>query len=123
MRCVGTAPTLGIGTPLLNVPANVQTVRAAELDVQHRATLTDFFAANLQSVTIPDGQGNPYQTDVNYRRFMASPQLGTPQELSVFEEFFNGPNHTFDGAHPVNEQFVGPGAPRGEWVGVRYAWD
>ncbi|WP_204423257.1 hypothetical protein [Burkholderia sp. MS455] len=23
--------------------------------------------------------------------------------------FFNGPNHTFDGANPVNQQFVGPG--------------
>jgi len=27
--------------------------------------------------------------------------------------FFNGRNHTFDGANPVNQQFVGPGAPRG----------
>ena len=25
------------------------------------------------------------------------------------ENFFNGPNHTFDGANPVNEQFLGPG--------------
>ena len=39
------------------------------------------------------------------------------------QNFFNGANHTFDGANPVNEQFVGPGAPRGAWVGMRYAWD
>jgi len=38
------------------------------------------------------------------------------------QNFFNGPNHSFDGANPVNEQFVGPGAPRGMWVGLRYAW-
>ncbi|SEU44538.1 Outer membrane receptor proteins, mostly Fe transport [Burkholderia cepacia] len=81
---VGTTPLLGIGTPLQRVPANVQTVRAAELDAQHRATLADFFAANLQSVTISEAQGNPYQTDVNYRGFTASPLLGTPQGLSVF---------------------------------------
>jgi outer membrane receptor protein involved in Fe transport len=37
--------------------------------------------------------------------------------------FFNGPNHSFDGLNPVNEQFVGPGAPRGAWLGARYAWD
>lgn len=37
--------------------------------------------------------------------------------------FFNGPNHTFDGAAAVDETFVGPGAPRGAWVGMRYAWD
>ncbi|KVE81590.1 TonB-dependent receptor [Burkholderia cepacia] len=81
---VGTTPLLGIGTPLQKVPANVQTVRAAELDAQHRATLADFFAANLQSVTISEAQGNSYQTDVNYRGFTASPLLGTPQGLSVF---------------------------------------
>ncbi|CAD9226377.1 TonB-dependent receptor [Burkholderia cenocepacia] len=81
---VGTTPLPGIGTPLLKVPANVQSVRAAELDAQHRATLTDFFAANLPSVTISDAQGNPYQADVNYRGFTASPLLGTPQGLSVF---------------------------------------
>ncbi|MDE1179182.1 TonB-dependent receptor [Paraburkholderia sp.] len=38
------------------------------------------------------------------------------------ENFFNGPNHTFDGANPVNEQFLGLGAPRGAWIGMRYAW-
>lgn len=36
---------------------------------------------------------------------------------------FNGPHHSFDGLHPADEQFVGPGAPRGAWVGARYAWD
>ncbi|CAG4891968.1 TonB-dependent receptor [Paraburkholderia gardini] len=41
----------------------------------------------------------------------------------VGENFFNGPNHTFDGANPVNEQFLGLGAPRGFWVGMRYAWN
>nr|WP_318289697.1 TonB-dependent receptor [Paraburkholderia sp. BL8N3] len=38
------------------------------------------------------------------------------------ENFFNGPNHTFNGAAPVDEQFLGLGAPRGAWIGVRYAW-
>ncbi|KWF25079.1 TonB-dependent receptor [Burkholderia pseudomultivorans] len=84
MVVVGTTPLLGIGTPLSKVPANVQTVRAAELDAQHRMTLADYLAANLQSVTISDAQGNPYQADVNYRGFAASPLLGTPQGLSVF---------------------------------------
>jgi len=35
---------------------------------------------------------------------------------------FTGPNHTFDGANPVNEQFRGYGAPRGAWLGVRFSW-
>lgn len=38
------------------------------------------------------------------------------------ENFFNGPNHTFDPTGVTNEQFLGIGAPRGVWVGLRYAW-
>ena len=33
---VGTTPLLGIGTPLSQVPANVQTVHAQDLEQQHR---------------------------------------------------------------------------------------
>ncbi|CAN7405530.1 TonB-dependent receptor [Trinickia sp. LjRoot230] len=81
---IGTTPLLGLGTPLAQVPANVQTVRARDLERQHRSTLTDYFEKNLPSVDINEAQGNPYQTDVNYRGFSASPLLGTPQGLSVF---------------------------------------
>ena len=38
----------------------------------------------LQSVTVNDYQGNPFQMDVQYRGFTAGPQIGTPQGLSVF---------------------------------------
>ncbi|QSN65162.1 TonB-dependent receptor (plasmid) [Caballeronia sp. M1242] len=38
------------------------------------------------------------------------------------ENAFNGPNHTFSGTDTTNEQFLGVGAPRGIWVGLRYAW-
>jgi iron complex outermembrane receptor protein len=43
----------------------------------------------------------------------------------VGENFFTGPGKTFGpavGIDPVNEQFRGPGAPRGAWVGVRYSY-
>jgi hypothetical protein len=41
------------------------------------------------------------------------------------ENFFTGPNRTFGpaaGDDPRTEQFRGPGAPRGIWVGARYAF-
>ncbi|SMG59766.1 TonB-dependent receptor [Paraburkholderia susongensis] len=81
---VGTTPLLGIGTPLTQVPANVQTVHAADIQRQGRQTLTDYLATNLPSVNIADAQGNPYQMNLTYRGFTASPLLGTPQGLSVF---------------------------------------
>ncbi|MEA3093190.1 MAG: iron complex outerrane recepter protein, partial [Caballeronia sp.] len=81
---VGTTPLLGIGTPLEKVPANVQTIKGSAIDAQHRAVLTDYFEKNVGSVDINEAQGNPSQTDINYRGFTASPLLGTPQGLSVF---------------------------------------
>jgi outer membrane receptor protein involved in Fe transport len=42
----------------------------------------------------------------------------------VGENFFTGPDRTFGpavGAEPAAEQFRGPGAPRGAWLGVRYS--
>jgi outer membrane receptor protein involved in Fe transport len=38
------------------------------------------------------------------------------------QNFFTGPGRTFDGSNPINEQFRGPGVPRGAWVGLRYQW-
>jgi iron complex outermembrane recepter protein len=81
---VGTTPLLGIGTPLSKVPANVQTISGASIEHQHRGTLIDYFAQNVPSVDLNDAQGNPFQINVNYRGFTASPVLGTPQGLSVF---------------------------------------
>ncbi|WP_415774531.1 TonB-dependent receptor [Paraburkholderia sp. J94] len=81
---IGTTPLLGIGTPLAKVPANVQTVRAQDIATQHRETLTDYFAANLPGVSVSDAQGNPFQMNLNYRGFTASPLLGTPEGISVF---------------------------------------
>ncbi|MCA8204208.1 TonB-dependent receptor [Burkholderia sp. AU33545] len=81
---VGTTPLLGIGTPLSRVPANVQTIRGEDIMRQHGSVLTDYFEKNVSSVDINEAQGNPYQTDVNYRGFTASPIVGTPQGLSVF---------------------------------------
>ena len=39
---------------------------------------------HLQSVNVNDYQSNPFQMDVQYRGFTASPQLGTAQGISVF---------------------------------------
>jgi outer membrane cobalamin receptor len=38
----------------------------------------------MNGVHVNEVQGNPFQTDVNYRGYTASPLLGTPQGLSVY---------------------------------------
>jgi iron complex outermembrane receptor protein len=36
---------------------------------------------------------------------------------------FPGPSRAFDPANRIAEPFLGLGAPRGAWVGLRYAWE
>ena len=70
--------------PVNQVPANVQAATGAEIQKQKTLDLSEFLDNNLGSVTLNHGQNNPFQPDVNFRGFSASPLLGTPQGLSVF---------------------------------------
>jgi iron complex outermembrane recepter protein len=74
----------GLGTALEDVPASVQTYGAKEVGRQRPQSVADFLDRNAGSVSLQSGQGNPFQPDVSYRGFTASPLLGTPQGLSVF---------------------------------------
>jgi iron complex outermembrane receptor protein len=83
---IGTTPLPGLGTALKDVPANVQSFGRADLSRQRPLELTDFLDRNANSVGVSAAQGNPFQQDLNFRGFTASPLLGTPQGLSVFQD-------------------------------------
>lgn len=83
---VAPTPLPGLGVPRDRLPANVRTLRAEELEEQGPAGLTGAIGAKLPSVNLNEIQGNPYQANVNYRGFTASPLLGTPQGLSVYQD-------------------------------------
>ena len=84
VEVVGTSPLPGTGVPKDQVPSNVQTADARRLRQLQSLNLPEFMASQLGSVNINETQGNPFQMDVNYRGFTASPLLGTPQGLSVY---------------------------------------
>jgi iron complex outermembrane recepter protein len=86
IEVVGTTPIPGIGTPLKDVPANVQIYTSKDLSKQRQTSVTDYLEQNPTSVTINSAQGNPFQPDITFRGFTASPLLGTPQGLSVFQD-------------------------------------
>src|SRR6185312_3437927 len=81
---IGITPLSGLGLPLKLVPTNVQTADSTDLKRQQSLDLTDFLDANFSGISISASQGNPFQPDVNYHGFTASPLLGTPQGLSVY---------------------------------------
>jgi outer membrane receptor protein involved in Fe transport len=81
---IGTAPLPGIGLPVEQVPSNVQTAGSEDVKRQHPLTLADYLNNNFSGINISESQDNPFQPDVNYHGFTASPLLGTPEGLSVF---------------------------------------
>ena len=83
---VGTTPLPGLGTPLANVPANVQVFGARGIERQRPIALPDFLERNAAGTGMNAAQGNPFQPDLLYRGFVASPLLGLPQGLSVFQD-------------------------------------
>ncbi len=86
VEVIGTTPLPGLGTPIRDVPANVQVFTSKDLGQQRQTNIGEYMEQNPTSVTINSTQGNPFQSDVNYRGFSASPVLGTPQGLSVFQD-------------------------------------
>jgi len=86
VEIIGITPVPGAGVPRDQIPANVQTADDRSLRRKQSLNLPDFMGTQLPSVNVNEVQGNPHQMDVNYRGFSASPLLGTPQGLSVFQD-------------------------------------
>lgn len=82
---VVSATTLpGVELESSQVPAPVQSATAEDIEGSFAVNLADFLNRRLNGVFLNEVQGNPYQPDVNYRGYTASPLLGTPQGLSVY---------------------------------------
>lgn len=65
VQVVGTAPVPGIGTPLHQVPANVQTVTGRQIQRQQPLSSAQALSENVGSVNLNMGQENPYQPALN----------------------------------------------------------
>jgi outer membrane receptor protein involved in Fe transport len=84
IQVIGTAPLPGVERPLNQIPSNIRHLGAKSLDDAQDVSLTDALATRLPGVNLNETQGNPFQADLNYRGFTASPLLGTAQGLSVY---------------------------------------
>jgi outer membrane receptor protein involved in Fe transport len=85
IEVIGTTPLHGVGLPKTQIPANVQTANSDDIERSQSLDLTDYMNRNLGSVNINAAQNNPLQPDVQYRGYTASPLLGVPQGLAVYQ--------------------------------------
>ncbi len=67
------------------IPSNVQTLTAAEFSHAAAPNLLDDLARAVPGVALSDQTGNQFQLDLNYRGFVSSPVIGTPQGLAVYQ--------------------------------------
>lgn len=77
-------PLPSIGLPLNIIPANIQIATSKAINRQAGVSLADYMSNNLQSVSVSEMGGNPWQPEINFRGYSASPLLGMPQGLSTY---------------------------------------
>lgn len=66
-------------------PFPIQTFTADDLKDGNPLSIADFLDETGTSFTLNDIQNNPLQPDLQYRGFTASPLLGTPQGIVVYQ--------------------------------------
>jgi outer membrane receptor protein involved in Fe transport len=81
---IGNTPLPGLGLPLNQIPASVQTANSQDMQNQQTLGIADYLNNNFSGVNVSESADNPFQLDINYHGFTASPLLGTPEGLSVY---------------------------------------
>jgi outer membrane receptor protein involved in Fe transport len=84
VEIVAATPLAGTDLEINQIAGPVQTATAADIETSGALELADLMNRRLNGVYINEMQGNPFQPDVNFRGYTASPLLGTPEGLSVY---------------------------------------
>jgi len=82
---IGTSPLPGTGIDRDKLPASVQSLGASDLAREGSPDLTGSLTNQADSVSMNANLDDPFQPDLLYRGFEASPVLGTPQGLAVYQ--------------------------------------
>ncbi|MFN7918558.1 MAG: TonB-dependent receptor [Bryobacteraceae bacterium] len=81
---VAATPLAGADRDRSEIPSPVQAATQRDINASGALDFSDFLNRRMNGVFLNEIQGNPYQADLNYRGYTASPLLGTPQGLSVY---------------------------------------
>ncbi len=84
LSVISTTPLPGIGLPLEKYAGNVQTIGAEQIANQNPVDMAEMLFRNIGSVDINSAQNNPFQNDLHYRGFLASPLVGSAIGVSTY---------------------------------------
>ena len=82
---IGVGPTPGSTVDRDRFPATVAVVTAAEIEDRHAASLPEALNEQLGSVVLEGATTNLFQPTLRFRGFTASPLLGLPQGVAVYQ--------------------------------------
>lgn len=85
IEVIGTTPLPGIGIDRDKVPANVQSLTSSDLSRGASPSLIQGLTNQAGSVNVNSTLVDQFQPDILFRGFAASPMLGTPQGLAVYQ--------------------------------------
>lgn len=86
IEVVGATPIHGLGIQRNKVPSNIQATTAADLARTPGIHFGEQLTAAFASVHVNEAQTNPFQPDIQFRGFAASPLLGLPQGVAVYQD-------------------------------------
>ena len=84
VNVVAATPLTGTELTLDQVAGAVQTATTDDVNNSGALELGDFMNRQLNGVFLNDMVANPFQPDINFRGYAASPVLGTPEGVSVY---------------------------------------
>jgi iron complex outermembrane receptor protein len=85
VEVIGTSPLAGLGIDRDKLPSNARTLPPPDSAKEGPAALVTGLDQRLASVNVNANQDNAFQPDVQYRGFEASPILGTPIGVAVYQ--------------------------------------
>ncbi|MCL5974583.1 MAG: TonB-dependent receptor plug domain-containing protein [Gammaproteobacteria bacterium] len=86
IEVISLTPLHGVGLEADKIPSNVQTATAEDIERSQALDISDFMNQNMGSVSINNAQNNPFQPDLKFRGFTASPLVGNAQGISVYQD-------------------------------------
>ena len=85
LTVIAATPLPGAPLDVAKAPYEVSTVQSADVSLDGPASATGALVARIGAVNINDDLDDTFQPDILYRGFEASPVLGTPEGLAVYQ--------------------------------------
>ncbi len=82
---IGVTPVPGFKVDKDKIPGNIQTLRSSDLTRNGAANVLGALDQQVSAINFNDTMADPFQPDVLFRGFEASPVLGTPQGMAVYQ--------------------------------------